>query len=178
MQYYYDINLHFDDAYINCYEWGEYEHFNRLPIYKVDSIKEFLEYNIKIESEYKNILISDGITSLGLEIVNNNVAYISSIPYEDEFKINKLAMESLEELKYQLLEKKNIKYRSAIDKRKEKFLTLLDKEDKDFIKFLYYEITGKESNDFNMMKKYLVNDIRTNFSNQYYQLYDMIMIGD
>lgn len=178
MQYYYDINLSFDDYYINYYEWECKEHFNRLPIYKVESIEVFLDNIIKINTEYKNILVSDGITSLGLEIIDNKVIYISSVPYEDEFKINKLVIDTDNYLDYEILEKKKFIVQNRIEKVKLKLLALLKTNNIDLIKFIYYEITGEISNDYKKMSKYLTNDIKNNFSNQYYQLYDMIMIGD
>lgn len=178
MQYYYDINLHFDDYYINYYEWSEFEHFNRLPIFKVESIKVFLENNVSVETEYKNMIISDGITSLGLEIIDDKVVYISSLPYEDEFKINRLVMNGCISLEYNIINKKDSISISSIGKVKERFLTILKNANNDLIKLLYYEITGKISNNYTKMIEYLENDIRNNFSNQYYQLYDMIMIGD
>ena len=100
MQSYYDIDLHFEDQYINYYERDSKEHFNRLPIYKVESTRVFLENEIELIIEYKNAIVSDGIVSLGLEIIDNKVIYVSSLPYEDEFKINKLAMSMNNELDY------------------------------------------------------------------------------
>ncbi len=178
MQYYYDINLHFDDYYINYYEWGEFEHFNRLPIFKVENVKVFLENKVTVDTEYKNMIISDGITSLGLEIVDDIVVYISSLPYDDEFKINRLVMNGCDALEYNIMCRKESISISPIGKRKEVFLSILKNANNDLVKLLYYEATGKISNNYRKMKEYLENDIRNNFSNQYYQLYDMIMIGD
>lgn len=178
MQYYYDINLCFNDYYINYYEWDDHEHFNRLPIFRVLNARVFLEYNIKVDVEYKNIIISDGITSLALEIIDKKLVYVSSLPYEDEFKINKLVIDTPETLKYEVVEKKNTKVLSNIEKAKQRLLLLIKNNDKDFVKYVYYEITGKLSNDYDEMVSFLTNDIKSNFSNQYYKIYDMIMIGD
>lgn len=178
MQYYYDIDLHFEDQYINYYEWDSKEHFNRLPIYKVESTRVFLENEIELIIEYKNAIVSDGIVSLGLEIIDNKVIYVSSLPYEDEFKINKLAMSMNNKLDYKIIKKKELKLKTNIDKIKNIYLDLIEKGDKDFIKFLYYEITGDISSNILNMKKFLSNDVKINFSDKYYQLYDMIIIGD
>lgn len=178
MQYYYDINLHFDDYYINYYEWEDSEHFNRLPVYKVANIKDFLENTVYIDTDFKNIIISDGITSIALEIIDGKSIYLSSLPYEDEFKINRIIIDECEALKYKVLEKRNTKTMTRIDLAKEKMLNLLKTESNDFIKFLYYERTGKLSSDINKMTKYLTEDIKNNFYFSYYQLYDKIIIGE
>ena len=81
MQYYYDINLHFDDYYMNYYEWSEFEHFNRLPIFKVISVRPFLDNEIKLDLDYKNIIVSDGIVPMGhpKENIHNTVFDASNV---------------------------------------------------------------------------------------------------
>lgn len=178
MQYYYDINLHFDDYYMNYYEWSEFEHFNRLPIFKVTSVRPFLDNEIKLDLDYKNIIVSDGIVSLGLELIDKKAIYISSLPYEDELKINKLVANISDNLNYKIIKKRNNLLITNIDRMKKEYINLLDKGSSDLIKLLYYEVTGKLSNNIDKMREFLHDDICTNFREQYYQLYDMIMIGD
>ena len=178
MQYYYDINLHFDDYYMNYYEWSEFEHFNRLPIFKVISVRPFLDNEIKLDLDYKNIIVSDGIVSLGLELIDKKAIYISSLPYEDELKINKLVANISDNLNYKIIKKMNNLLITNIDRMKKEYINLLDKGSSDLIKLLYYEVTGKLSNNIDKMREFLHDDICTNFREQYYQLYDMIMIGD
>lgn len=178
MQYYYDINLHFDDYYINYYLWENFEHFTRLPIFKVSNIKLVLENEVMIDTDYKNIIISDEISSIALELNNGRVSFISSLPYIDEFKINQIVMEIDEYLNIKILKKKNIKITHKIDKVKKTYLDKINNGNIDFIKYFYYEITGKVSNNIIAMKKYLSEEIQNNFCDKYYQLYDKIIIGD
>lgn len=178
MQYYYDIYLHFDDHYINYYEWDESEHFNRLPIFKVESVRPFLDNEIKLLIDFKNIIISDGIVSLGLELIDNKVIYISSLPYEDELKINRIVAKLLEPLNFDIIKKRNNVLITNIDKMKKEYINMLEKDSGDLIKLLYYEVTGELSNNVDKMRNFLHNDICANFREQYYKLYDMIMIGD
>lgn len=178
MQYYYDIYLHFDDYYINYYEWDESEHFNRLPIFKVESVRPFLDNVVKVDIDYKNIIISDGIISLGLEFIDNKVIYVSSLPYEDELKINKMVANKEDTLSFTIINKKENILITNIDRMKKEYINILEKDSGDLIKLLYYEITGELSNNVDKMRKFLHNDICANFREQYYKLYDMIMIGD
>lgn len=178
MQYYYDINLSFEDSYVNYYLWESSEHFNRLPVYRVLNSKEFLDNEIELDLEYKNIIISDGVISLGLEIINKNVVYISSLPYEDELKINKMVMNFEDILDIKILKKRENKLVNRIDKIKNITKEKINNGSDDFIKLVYYELTGILSNNVKSMKKFLTEEISSNFSDAYYKIYDMIIIGD
>lgn len=178
MQFYYDINLNFDDNYINYHMWEECEHFNRLPIFRVLNVREILDNEVLFDLEYKNIIVSDGVISLGLELLGGKAIFISSLPYQDELKINKLVMTMDKILEFKILNKRNNKLYTKIEKIKNIYIDRIENGTNDFIKLIYYEVTGKLSNNVNYMKKFLSNDIYTNFSDKYYQLYDMIIIGD
>ena len=178
MQYYYDINLHFDSVYINYYLWETFEHFNRLPIFRVGNIRDILENETYVETDYKNIIVSDGVSSLALEMNECRVAFISSIPYKDEFKINKIVMDMDELLNIKKLKKKDLKLINKIEQIKRIYLEKIESGNKDFIKYFYYEMTGKVINNTKIMKDYLIDEIKNNFCDKYYQFYDIIMIGD
>ncbi|MCH5167131.1 MAG: hypothetical protein J1F35_04475 [Erysipelotrichales bacterium] len=178
MQFYYDIDLHFDEYYINYYLWDSVEHFNRLPIFKISNIRIILDNEVLIKTDYKNIIVSDGVSSLALELINNKVSFISSLPYKDEFKINKIVMDMDETLDIEKLKKKNLKLNNNLTKVKNIYLNMLEDGNEYFIKYIYYELTGKLSNNIKSMKKYLIDEIKNNFCDKYYQLYDKIIIGD
>lgn len=178
MQFYYDINLHFDDTYINYYLWNSSEHFNRLPIYKTENIRILLDNEITLDTEYKNILVTDGVLALALEILDSKVAYISSLAYQDEEKVNSLFFEDIATLDFTIIKPKELVYNSNINQRKKYLLRQIEEGDKPFLQYLYYELTGDVINNMQTMKKYLKEEINNNFSDKYLELYDKITLGE
>ncbi len=178
MQYYYDIDLCFDDLYINYYLWDKSEHFNRLPVYRVLNVRDILDNEVKIEVDYKDIIVSDGVIALGLELIDNKVVFLSSLPYQDEFKINKMVMTMADTLDIIKCKKRSNKLVNNIDKIRKITKDKIDSGSDDFIKLVYYEVTGLLSNNVKYMKKFLNEDMTNNFSDKYYKIYDMIIIGD
>ena len=178
MQFYYDLYLKFDDYYQNALFWDSKEHFNRLPIYRVLSIPFILDNEIILETEYKDIIVSDGISSIALEIYNNKVVYVSSLEYKDEESVNKIAREMTDILVVRSISKKENKQLSKLALKKKIFNNTIDSAKRDLIKYLYYELTGELSNDLRYMKKYLKDLLNKNNSYEYIELYDKIILGE
>lgn len=178
MKFYYDINLSFNDYYVNYYEWSDTEHFFRLPMFKVDDIRIILENKVEIDTDYKNILVSDGVTALGLEIIDNNVVYYSSLEYKDELRVNELVGYLDNTLEIKVKDKLAYEYVSSIDKKKKFYINEINNNKDDFIKYLYYEVTGNILKSVTKMKNYLLDDINNNFNDKYYQIYDIINVGE
>lgn len=178
MKFYYDINLNFNDTYINYYDWKEEEHFFRLPMFKVDNIRSILENEVEIDTDYKNIIVSDGVTAVGLELIDKRVVYYSSLEYKDELRVNELVAYLDSTLDIKVLDKLNVNCVSNIDKRRRFYIDEINKNQEYFIKYLYYEITGSVIKSINQMKKYLLDDINNNFNDKYYQIYDIINVGE
>lgn len=178
MKFYYDINLNFNDTYINYFDWEEEEHFFRLPIFKIDNIRTILENKVLIETDYKDIIVSDGVTAIALELIDKQVAYYSSLEYKDELRVNELVAYLDNTLEIKVIDKLSIECVSNIDKRRKFYIDEINKNQEYFIKYLYYEITGKVSKSLNKMKKYLLDDINNNFNDKYYQIYDIINVGE
>lgn len=178
MGYNYDINLCFNDTYINCYDWEEEEHFFRLPLFKVDNVRTILENKVSIDTDYKNIIVSDGVTAVALELIDKVVVYYSSLEYKDELRVNELVCYLDYNLNMEVLDKLTINCVSNIDKKRKFYINEISNNKNDFIKYLYYEITGSVSKSVSEMKKYLLDDINNNFNDKYYQIYDIINVGE
>ncbi len=178
MKFYYDINLSFNDVYVNYYEWEDVEHFFRLPMFRVDNIRAILENKVEIDTDYKNIIVSDGVTAVALELIDKNVVYYSSLEYKDELRVNELVAYLDLTLEIKVLDKNPIKYISNIDKKKKFYIEEINKNEEYFIKYLYYEMTGDVLKSISKMKNYLLDDINNNFNDKYYQIYDIINVGE
>lgn len=178
MKFYYDINLNFNDTYVNYYDWEEEEHFFRLPMFKVDNVRTILENLVEIDTDYKNILVSDGVTALGLELIDKKVIYYSSLEYKDELKVNELISYLDNTLDVKVLGELRIDCISGLNKKKKFYIDEINKNQEYFIKYLYYEITGNVLKSISKMKKYLLDDINNNFNDKYYQIYDIINVGE
>lgn len=179
MEYYYDIYLNFNEYPINYYEWennDEIERVLKIPIIKVESIKEFIEYKVNIDIDLNKFIITDGINSVALELINGSVAYLSYLTYEDEESVNELA--------YNLpVTKLNVEYKSKRDipfeLRKDSFIkkvfkSFLENSDKELLKYIYFDITNKTSSDISKIKNFLIQDIEINFGDKYINIYDKI----
>lgn len=179
MEYYYDIYLNYYDYPINYYEWDSedsIEHFNKLPIIKVDDIKKIILNEAIIKCNYKNVILSDGINSIAIEIVDNKVRYLSSLSYKDENRINEIVLDMVDtKLDIEFLKRRNIPTDlRSISLIKKVLIKKIEELDRYFLKYLYYDITKKECNDVRKMKKYLLDDIKNNFNEKYIKLYDII----
>lgn len=112
MEYYYDIILNFNDYPIHYYEWNEFdnlERFTKLPIIRVKNMQKFINYHATIKDIPEHVIISDGVTSIALELVNESVAYLSSMSYDDELSINEIAHDmEITELQVEFKEKRFI----------------------------------------------------------------------
>ncbi len=178
MKFYYDIDLNFNDEYINYYAWEESEHFFKVPVFKVEDVTIILNNDIKIDTEYQDIIVADGISAVALEVINGDVVYYSSLSYADEEKVLTIVSEIMCELPIEIVGKKNRKYVSKNERIRDMYIKKIKESDASFIKLFYYEMTGEVGTNLRYMKNYLLEDIQCNFSLKYLDFYDMIFIGD
>lgn len=178
MKFYYDIDLSFNDSLINYYEWDHIDHVVRIPIFKVKDVSLFLINNCVFNTDYKYIILSDGIFVIACEVIDNNIVYVSSLKYKDEIKILKLVsdLELFED--YSINGEKSIVNCSKFDSIKNSLINTIKSNDKDFIKYLYYLITSDSSKNIKYMKEYLINDIDNYFSYNYLKIYNIIHNSD
>jgi len=171
MKYYYDIDLYFYDYYINYYKWESSTNYLRLPIYKISNINIILDNEVSINTDYKYILVSDEITSIALEIIDNKVAYISSLKPSDEIRINNIASEIDNMLDIEILKRKDNKNRISF---KDKLIDKLNKSSKDKIKYLYFYEFNELNNNISYMKKKLIDNLEYKCD----EFYVNILMGD
>lgn len=179
MKYIYDIYLNFNDYPINYYEWDESDTLERvlkIPIIKVDDIEPFISFNMVIEDYDDKIIVSDGINALALEIIDSKVAYVSYLTYDDELCVCELARTMpITRVTYHLLERRNIPSALRKDALMQKILlSKIDLSGSDELKYIYYEITNKDSSNLDKIKKFLKVDIEHNFNQKYVNLYEKI----
>lgn len=179
MKYYYDIYLNFNEYPIPYYEWNKNDNIERnlkIPVIKVNDIKDLIKYHASIDTDLKKIILTDGISCVALEIIDCDVVYMSYLPYEDEISILELSrcMETLSfDIKYY-----DIRYIPTIMRQDELvqkvFIKSLEELDSYALKYIYYEITGLLDNNVKRIKEYLKNDIMNNFRESYIKLYYQI----
>lgn len=179
MKFIYDIYLNFNDYPINYYEWESTDTLERvlkIPIIKVDDITPFILYNIEVEELEDKVIVCDGINALALEIVGSKVPYVSYLTYDDELCVCELVRDlPREEIKYKLLNKREIPSSLRRDSLMQKImLSKIDFIDSDELKYIYYEITNKDSSNIDKIRKFLKGDIEHNFNQKYVNLYEKI----
>lgn len=179
MKYIYDIYLNFNDYPINYYEWDESDSLERvlkIPIVKVEDIRPFILYNMEIYDMDDMVIITDGINAIALEIIRSKVAYVSCLTYEDELAVLELSSNmEVSNLNYKLLDKRVIPSILRKDALIQKvLLTKIEASDIDELKYIYYEITNKDSSNINKIKNFLKGDILNNFNQKYVNLYEKI----
>lgn len=179
MKYYYDIYLNFNEYPINYYEWRKddnLERYLKVPIFRVESIIDFIKYHIKIDIDISPIILSDGINAIALELIDKRIAYLSYLSYEDESCICEIAANlDITYFKYEKGNKRYIPFELRTDTLiKNILLKEVENSSNDFIKFLYYDITGNESKTIEDMRSFLIEDINNNFNDKYVNLYQKI----
>lgn len=180
MDYYYDIKLNFNDYYLPYYEWSNKDTLDRLirvPIYKVSNIEYYINNVLNIDSKYKYIIVTDSINAVCLELVDNKSIYISSLCYLDEISICSLA-KNMEEtsINSSFVDKRMIKNKLRIEESiTNKFINYINKQDDNYIKYLYNKLFNKNIRDINKAKSIIIDDIQNNFDVKYIKLYKKII---
>lgn len=180
MKYFYDITLNFNEYPINYYEWEENDDIERLlkiKVYKVEDIKDYLNYHLKIDLEDDKYVLCDGINAIAIEVIDKCIAFISCLTYEDELNICKMVKRmEITSIKYEKIKKRNLNCELRNNaSMKNYLLKYLEESDMYLLKYLYLDITNKDSNDINKIREYLKKDIDVNFDDKYIELYRKIV---
>lgn len=91
MEYYYDIDLCFFDNYIPYEKWEDITHLKKVPVLKIKNVDKLIKYNAIIDTPYHYIIFTDGNNCVATEIINNNVAFLSSLSDFDRDNILDMA---------------------------------------------------------------------------------------
>lgn len=179
MKYYYDILLNFNEYPIHYYEWNsqdELERIKKIPVYHVENIVPYIKYHMKIEDMPNQFILSDGINAVALELINGSVAYLSYLSYEDEScVIGIVANLDITNIKYKKGKVRYIPFELRTNMLIKKLLLKeIEESSIDFIKYVYYDITGKDNDDIEYMKVFLLDDISKNFNDKYVNLYQKL----
>lgn len=181
MKYYYDIILNFNEIPINFYEWesdDDIERLLKIKVYKVKDLKDIISYNMKINLDDDKYVLCDGINSIAIEVINSHVAYLSFLTYEDEINICKMVRKmDVTNLEY----KKGKKRKIIQDLRgtlviKNCLIAKINERDPYLIKYMYMDVTNKDSSDIDKMRDYLINEINHDLSDKYIDLYRKIVL--
>lgn len=180
MKYFYDITLNFNETPINYYEWEDEDNIERLlkiKVYKVEDIKDIIIYSLKIDLKDDKYILCDGVNAIAIKVINGVVSYLSYLTYEDEFSICKMVKKmEVEDIKYEIIKKRNFNNELRNNNLIKKYLLKsLEESDEYLLKYIYLDITKKDSNDVNKIKTYLKNDINNNLNDKYIELYRKII---
>lgn len=176
--YYYDIYLCFDDQYSLFYNWDStlVERYLKIEIIKVRDIKPLISNIVNINLDDNRYILCDGINAIAIEVQKGKVNCISSLTINDEDEIVRLVNDmEYTDLNIKVLEKRINDYslKEFIIPKKVICLDIQNGSD-DFIKYLYMHIFNKRKNNIELMRKKLLEDINTNFNDNYLNIYKII----
>lgn len=179
MGYFYDISLNFNDYPIQCYDWDIQDNIERVlkvKLIRVVSVEDFISYECSVELENDIYLLSDTINAIAIEVINNKIAYISYLKYNDEINVCKAANKlEIYNIKYMKLNRRIVMNELREDiKIKKEMLDLVNESNDNLLKYIYYDITNEYSANIEKIKLFLINDILNNFNQKYVNLYQNI----
>ena len=178
-----------DSFFYDFYEWDVNDNIinlKKVPIIKVNknTIYDFINYKIKIDKNFlstinnktiflkkdKNkynyiCILSDGKKSIGICFYKNGfVLYKSAMLLDEEDEVNKMVVNQKEiNINYKKYEYNSNKILRCDIKRKKEIIKELNREYKnkeyDKLKYIYYEIYDKQSNDIESIYNTLINNI-------------------
>ena len=183
-----DITLNFLDNYFPFYEWLESDDiksYKKCYVYKVETnvINDIIQNEIMVlENLPKNmpIIFTDEYSFVGVDFIDNKSVYKSSIPLNEEEKIIRL-VKYLDnyKLKYKIISNNKIKN----DLRCEKYIksiisqeikSLIESNNLEKIKFLYYEWFNKEENDINKIVKNINKKLENSITQNEKRIFNLI----
>ena len=206
MNYYYEINLNFNDTAYSFYEWNEtdkLEHIKKIPVIKVKSnvLKKIVTNNFNVSKEFLDsingrVLCKDNIkienacifcdTKNCIAIEFNNKGYSiarSNLMLEDENNICEIAYS----FKYKDIELTNLEIINIKDEFRQeiKIKNIINKEiielynNKNYkkLEYLYYEWFGKLENNIETMVKNMYEDLKGNLKEIHYEIYKIIKLS-
>lgn len=185
MNYIYDLLLNFNENIYEFYDWNKTDnirHIKKIPIFKIESnkMKEIKDSQIELENNFlekiknkteeftskknKHIeyscLFTDGVEVIGINI-NKKITY-SKLLLDEEFEVTNMSLHMKEtpiEIKIigsnKIEQFKTRKEIEQINKAKKILKNILNENNSEKIKYLYYECFDKKSDSIEEIIKEL-----------------------
>lgn len=207
MNYYYDINLNFNDEVVwEFYEWESTDiitNMKKVPLLKVDTkvLEDAFIYQLQFieemtakikgkgisynDQETLNVMIlSDGKNSLALEINDEGLVISrSKLNLRDENNLNEIIFTVKKtEVEYQKIRKYEVKKGLRQESYEKKMIlcelkTLLEKKEKKKLQYLYYEWFGSLEEDMDVCYKKMEKDLKQKWDETIHNIYELIKIS-
>ena len=203
MTYIYDVTLNFNEVLYDFFEWNNSDnliHVRKIPIFKVsnDTFLNMLMYEVQISDDILNkikdktntygkktksftsCLIRNEDNIIALKFDENGISkLVSSIIIEEELDILEIRVNLTKSFEYKTLNRRNFLTSTRYDSVNRTYLqkqinSLNIDNDREKIKYLYFEYFGKYINDektaLNKLKKEVIKDNYNNNLKDFFKL--------
>ena len=203
MTYIYDVTLNFNEVLYDFFEWNNSDnliHVRKIPIFKVsnDTFLNMLMYEVQISDDILNkikdktntygkktksftsCLIRNEDNIIALKFDENGISkLVSSIIIEEELDILEIRVNLTKSFEYKTLNRRNFLTSTRYDSVNRTYLqkqinSLNIDNDREKIKYLYFEYFGKYINDektaLNKLKKEIIKDNYNNNLKDFFKL--------
>ena len=203
MTYIYDVTLNFNEILYDFFEWNNSDnliHVRKIPIFKVsnDTFLNVLTYEVQLSDEilykikdktdtygkktksFTSCLIRNEDNIIALKFDDNGISkQVSSIIIEEELDILEIRVSMTKSFEYKTLNKRKFLTSTRYDSVNRTYLqkqinSLNIDNDREKIKYLYFEYFGKYINDektaLNKLKKEVIKDNYNNNLKDFFKL--------
>ena len=203
MTYIYDVTLNFNEVLYDFFEWNNSDnliHVRKIPIFKVsnDTFLNVLTYEVQLSDEilykikdktdtygkktksFTSCLIRNEDNIIALKFDDNGISkQVSSIIIEEELDILEIRVSLTKSFEYKTLNKREFLTSTRYDSVNRTYLqkqinSLNIDNDREKIKYLYFEYFGKYINDektaLNKLKKEIIKDNYNNNLKDFFKL--------
>ncbi len=203
MTYIYDVTLNFNEVLYDFFEWNNSDnliHVRKIPIFKVsnDTFLNVLTYEVQLSDEilykikdktdtygkktksFTSCLIRNEDNIIALKFDDNGISkQVSSIIIEEELDILEIRVSMTKPFEYKTLNKRKFLTSTRYDSVNRTYLqkqinSLNIDNDREKIKYLYFEYFGKYINDektaLNKLKKEIIKDNYNNNLKDFFKL--------
>lgn len=183
-----------NNYYYDFYEWNKKDNLinvKKIPLIRVSkkTLNDFIKYKIKVDKELLKIIydksiylkkdknkynystiFSNGEKSIGIVFNEDGIVMFKSALFlDEEDDANKLSLKQKEmHIKYKKYEKNyNKMLRSELEKKQiiiKELKMIYNNKEYDRLKYIYYEIFNKTSNEIDVIYKVLINNIDSNLN--------------
>ncbi len=203
MTYIYDVTLNFNEVLYDFFEWNNNDnliHVRKIPIFKVsnENFLNMLMYEVQLSDDilkkikdktdsygkktksFTSCLIRNEDNIISLKFDDNGISkQVSSIIIEEELDILEIRVKLTKSFEYKTLNKRKFLTSTRYDSVNRTYLqkqinSLNIDNDREKIKYLYFEYFGKYINDektaLNKLKKEIIKDNYNNNLKDFFKL--------